>query len=510
MEKELVRIALVGTQRGQLSEKTREVLNALGIKNNVSEEEILLSAAAIFSKIKKANFSTIQLSPPLKPIINSNNNVCGPRSIKHLYMIVDGAFEHALPEFLYNLAKNKKCLPPEILPDLLEQSLTSPELWRKLKKNIGERGEWIIRQNPHWHRLLSPPIPDNWEDSSNDERLSILRKLRKEDPTKALDLAKEAWKEESVNQRIRFLKVLETNLDQELEIFLETLLDDRRKEVRRTAVQILAKIPNSALSYRIFNRLKELINIKKRTLKKDKLTIELPNKLDDNMIRDGIDPRVQWFKGGVKASRLGQMIALTPPHLWLEYLEMDATEALELFVRSDWGELLVQAMAEATYLHKNEAWTEAILSFKIESQHIQRWQSLNVSRLMENVTDDVFNNVAIKGMKKAKGLLEENSPITMLLKTGSSLWTDELTQLVMKNLQEWLAGETSRYWNGWHYRTILKKAGYTCNPFLHDKLTADWPEESKIWSSWEKEIEEFLSTLYFRKKMIDGLSSHSS
>lgn len=505
MEKELVRVALVGTQRGQLSEKIKEELKTLGIKGNVSEEETLLSAAAILSKVKKASFSTLQISHPRQIATPSNNNVCGPRSIKHLYMIVDGAFENALPEFLHNLAKNKKCLPPEILPDLLEQSLTSPELWAKLKQNIGERGEWIIRQNPNWHRLLSPPIPDNWEDSSNDERLLILTKLRKENPSKALELVKKAWQEESVNQRIRFLKVLEVHLNEELEVFLETLLDNRRKEIRRTAVQILAKIPDSALSGRIFNRLKELVSIKKRMLKKDKLEIELPNKLDDNMIRDGIDPRVQWFKGGVKASRLGQMIALTPPRLWTEYLNMNATEVLELFVRSDWGELLVQAMAEATYLHKDDEWTEAILSFKIESQHIQRWQSLNVSRLMENVTDDVFNTVAIKGMKKAKGLLEENSPITMLLKTGSSLWKDELTNLVMKNLQEWLAGETSRYWNGWHYRTILKKAAYTCNPFLHDKLTADWPEESRIWSSWEKEIEEFLSTLYFRKKMIEGL-----
>lgn len=501
----MVRIALVGTQRASLSAKTKESLEGLGLKDNLNEEEAILAGSAIISKIKKANFPTTHIPFSKEEFIDDNENVCNRKSIKHLYMIVDGAFENALPEFLYNLSKHKKCLPPEILPDLLDQSLTSSELWSKLKQSIGKRGEWLIQQNPNWHRLIVQDITTDWDVASSDERLSILAKTRKESPSKALEMTRGTWSQESMNQKIKFIRVLEIHLDHELEIFLESLLDDRRKEVRRVATQALAKIPNSALSERIFGRIQALMSLKKRVLKKDKLEIQLPEKLDESMIRDGIDPRVQWFKGGVKASRLGQMVALIPPRLWLAHFKMEAKEVLELFVRSDWGELLVQAMVEATHLHKDEDWTEALLTFKIESQNVQRWQSLNVARLMNDVTDKVFNNVAIAGMKQAEGLLEENSPITMLLKTGSSLWENELTLLVMKNLQEWLAGETSRYWNGWHYRTILKKASYTCNPFLHDELSANWPEESRIWSSWEKEIEEFLSTLYFRKKMIEGL-----
>ncbi len=505
IEKEISRIALVGTQRTQLPAEVRQQLVSLGVKKDASDEEMILTGAALVTKIKKSNFIPQQIPLAKSEAKEESEQVCGPRSIKHLYMIVDGAFENALPEFLFNLSKHDKCLPPEILPDLLDQSLTSPELWSKLKHSIGKRGEWLIQQNEDWHRLITQTIPANWDEASNDDRLRILSKVRKEVPGRAIDMVREAWPQESVNQRIKFLKVLETVKDKELESYMETLLDDRRKEVRRTAVQVLAKMPDSALSNRIFDRLKSLMSIKKRMLKKDKLEIQLPDKLDDSMIRDGIDPRVQWFKGGVKASRLGQMVALISPSKWTSHFEVPASEVLEMFVRSDWGELLIQAMVEATNLHKDEDWIEALLSFRIESKDRQRWQNLNVSRLMEDVSDKVFNQVAIKGMKQAKGLLEENSPITTLLKNSVSLWEDELTLLVMKNLQTWLAGETSRYWNGWHYRTILKKAAFTCNPFLHDQLTADWPEESRIWSSWEKEIEEFLSTLYFRKKMVEGL-----
>ncbi len=506
-QKELIRIALIGTQKAELSQEIKQQLYAMGLSKNLSDEEMILSGMSFFSKMKKSHFPLQKIPINYISSATSKNTkkVCSSTSIKHLYMIVDGAFENALPEFLYHLGKNQKRLPPEILPDLLEQSITNNELWKQLKKNIGVRGIWLIHQNPDWHQLLPQQISEDWEDASNDSRLLIFAHHRKENPSQALEMLQETWNTESLNQKIKFLKILEKHLDKDAEPFLETLLDDRRKEVRRTAVQLLAQIESSALSLRIFERIKKLITIKKSSSKKEKLQIQLPDKLEDDMIRDGIDPRIQWFKGGVKASRLGQMVTLLSPQLWNQYFEKNAVEIVEMFVRSEWGELLIQALVEATFLHQNHEWTQALISFKIESQERKRWQSLNISKLMENINDDVFNHVAIQGMKNTKGLLEENSPITLLLKTSACLWQDELSTLVIKNLQEWLASESSRYWNGWHYRTILKKAAYTCNPFLHDQLTADWPEESKIWSSWEREIEEFLSTLYFRKKMIHHL-----
>ncbi len=507
LEKELVRIALVGTQRSPLSDECKTGLDNLGLPEAENSEDWILKGAAILSQMNRADFKPIQLSVNDKVEATLlDEKVCSPTSIKHLYMIVDGAFENALPEFLFNLAKHKKCLPPETLPHLLDLSLTSSELWGQLKKSIGKRGGWLIHQNPDWERLTERTVNTPWDEASNDERLFIFEKTRKKNPTKALEMLRETWSSESVNQKVRFLKVLDKSLKKDAEPFLEELLDARRKEVRRTAVQLLAKLPDSSLSNRMFERMKGLMTLKKRNHKKEKLEIKLPEKLGNDMIRDGIDPRVQWFKGGVKASRLGQMVALIPPKMWAEHFKMTPEEVVELFVRSDWGELLIQAMVEATFLHKNKEWTRALLSFRISSSDRQRWQSLNVSRLMDDLPDDVFNAVAIKGMKNTEGLLEENSPITQLLKTSASLWQDELTMLVVKNLQDWLAGESSRYWNGWHYRTILKKAAYTCNPLLHDKLSNNWPEESRIWSSWEREIEEFLSTLFFRKKMIKALS----
>ncbi|MGB1216669.1 MAG: DUF5691 domain-containing protein [Saprospiraceae bacterium] len=505
--KELVKTALIGTKRAEVP---RVVLDELEKKKMTSsfKEEQVLSAAALLNMTEKAGFQTKHISTiPESPKYQTETTTCSPASIKHLYMVVDGAFELALPEFLHHLGLNKKCLPPEILPDLLEQSLASQDLWQKLQKSIGDRGWWLIQQNPDWFPLL-PKQEKPWDDASNEERLSIWEKQWLDQPYDALNLLEETWSSESNNQRLAFLKVLEKNLSPDAEIFLESLLDDRRKEIRKSAVRMLAQIPDSQFSKRTFKRLSELMEIKTSKSKGDLLQVQLPDQLDDEMIRDGIDPRVQWFKGGVKASRLGQMVAMIHPKLWEEQFKKDAAEIVNLFRSSDWGELLLQAVIEAAVLHKDENWTAALLLFKIENQHIQQWQNLNTNRLIEQVSDKIFNTVATKGMEQNQGLLEEGSPVTYMLKNCACLWSDELTELVIVNLHEWLAGESSRYWNGWHYRSILKKASYMCNPFIHEKFSYEWwPRESKIWGSWEREVDDFLATLHFRCKMVEGLKS---
>ncbi len=410
MEKEIVRVALVGTQRAGLSVDAKVIADEWELKD-LSDEETVLATASILFRMKKTAFQTVDFRISNNEIPPKNSKkVCNTTAIKLLNMIMDGAFENALPEFLFHLEKNNKCLPPEILPGLLERSLSSPHLWEQLKKNIGERGKWLLRQNDDWSSLRADELPEDWEEALHDQRLMILEKTRRNDPAKAIRMLEETWPRESVNQKVRFLKVLEKTPTKDLESFLEQCLDDRRKEVRKSAVRLLAKISNSSLSERMFERMKDLIHIKSRTNKKEKLEIRLPDKLDDAMIRDGIDPRVQWYKGGVKASRLGQMVALIQPAKWLEYLNLPAGDVVDMFVRSDWGELLIQAMVEATALHNDNEWTKALLLFRITSSDRKRWQNLNVSRLIDDVSDDVFNAVAIEGMKKQKGYWKKILP----------------------------------------------------------------------------------------------------
>jgi hypothetical protein len=115
--------------------------------------------------------------------------------------------------------------------------------------------------------------------------------------------------------------------------------------------------------------------------------------------------------------------------------------------------------------------------------------------------------LAIESLKNKDHLFDENAPITAILKASNHSWENELTLKVIQKMQDWIAGESSGYWSGWHLRAILKQAAYACNPDLLETLQKGWTTNSYIWTSWEKDIDHFLSVLKFRKDMIEELKN---
>ena len=257
----------------------------------------------------------------------------------------------------------------------------------------------------------------------------------------------------------------------------------------------------------MFERLKKLILLKSGALKKSKLDVTLPENDIDELIRDGIDPSAQWYKGGIKASRLGQMVSIVPPDFWETHFKKNTADTLQLFVRSNFSELLLQALTEATFRHKNEAWMEAIVSFWIQNHARQRWDGFKPKKILEILPVHLFNQLAIESLEGRDNIFGEDAPITEILKSSNHFWEDELTLKVIQKMQDWLTGSSSGYWSGWHLRTILKQAAYACNPNLYETLQKGWTSNSYIWASWERDIDNFLSVLKFRKDMIEALKN---
>ena len=504
--KELVRVALIGTDRAKLSPEMLKSLDGLGVDTSMEPTQVLLEGAALLSLVNKTQGQLQDwkgtLSSPDKP---DSSNPCSPTSSNHLSLILNGNYESALSEFLSHLINNKKHLPPERLPDLLDQCLTNPQLWNKLRFTIGERGEWLVQQNPDWQSLTAAPQKIDWETGSSDQRIALLKHLRKQEPEKVIPIIQTTWEEDSLKNRVSFIETLETNLSKKDESFLENCLDSSRKEIRKAASNLLTLLPESDLVQRIFERLKELMVLKNSVLKKSKLEVALPENDIDDLIRDGIDPSVQWYKGGIKASRLGQMVSMIPPSLWEVHFEKNTEETLQLFIRSNLSELLLQALSEATLKHNDENWMRAIATFWLANHHRQRWDSFNAKNILDKLPATIFNNLAIESLNSKDNLFDENAPITAILKSSDHSWDDELTLKVIQKMQDWIAGESTGYWSGWHLRTILKQAAYACNPNLFETLQKGWTTNSYIWTSWERDIDNFLSVLKFRKDMIEEL-----
>lgn len=504
--KELVRVALIGTDRAKLSPELLENLKQLGVDTSKEASRIVLEGASLLSLINKTQAQTMEWNGTLpSPAGPDSTRSCSPKSSDHLALILSGTYETALSEFLSHLIENKKCLPPELLPDLLDQCLANPKLWEKLRFTIGERGEWLIQQNPDWQNLVSTPQKTHWQTGSSDQRMALLKLLRRTEPEKVIPMIESTWEEDSLKDRVSFIETIEINLSKKDEPFLENCLDNNRKEIRKVAANLLTLMPDSNLIQRMFDRLKGLISLKKGVLKKSKLEISLPENGIDELIRDGIDSSHQWHKAGMKAGQLGQMIAVIPPDFWETHFEKNTEEALQLFIRSDWSELLLDALTEAALKHKNKNWMQAIGSFWVNNQNKQRWENFIPKKLFEALPAELFNNLAIECLNIQDNVFDENAPVNAILKAANHPWKDELTLKIIKKMQDWIAGKSAGYWSGWHLRTILKQAAYSCNPDLFDTLQKGWSANAYIWTSWERDIDDFLSVLKFRKDMIGEL-----
>ena len=65
---ELAKIALIGTERAQLSENTLSALAKLGINAEGNPAKAILEAAALYHSLRRAGFPLQKQEPEFKPI----------------------------------------------------------------------------------------------------------------------------------------------------------------------------------------------------------------------------------------------------------------------------------------------------------------------------------------------------------------------------------------------------------------------------------------------------------
>ncbi|MFK7951167.1 MAG: DUF5691 domain-containing protein [Saprospiraceae bacterium] len=508
MWKEIVKTALIGTQRGKISESDKAILAEIGIKIDAEPAKILLQSAALLGQMQRVGKELPKRKGGLPTA--SPEEMLETYSDKAAYnlalMLSSEEFAPALPEFLRHLENANKVLPPEALPQVLNKCVVDSELWEAIKSAVGERGKWLALQHPEWKNLVTQPKFENWDIGTKAERLSLLQFLRKQNPQKAVELIESTWTEDSFQDRKYFLDTLHTNLSENDEDFLESCLNDRRKEVREVAAYLLSKIENSALNERLFQEALQLIEVKSRMFKKPKLIITIPEKFKKEWKRDGIQEKSHQFQFGQKANWLGQIIQKIPPQKWDEHFKTSSSETLDIFLRSDWSELLLQALVNATGEHGNSFFAEAILTFWIKKRNKNRFQNVSIQPLFKAVSKSLFNKMCLLELKQSKGYLDDSEDIIILLMAYGDkyTWEDSLAKAFYFNLTNWLSTE-SRSWHGWHYRTILKKMVFQIRPQLHKELIKELPMNSQVWSNWQKDFEAFFTILQFRKEMIENI-----
>jgi len=499
MLKELAKIALLGTDRADISEKTKAILEAQGIDLDGDATQILLEGAAIYAQKEKAGFALKKFKGEIpEPADDRDEYACSDNSAHHLKQILQGKFRPALAEFIEYLTEKNRQLPPEMLPDIITSRIAAGDSWTALRKIIGKRGEWLMRQNPSWHKILPIENPELWATGNREERISVLKYLRSKFPDLATEMLEASWAKEIAKDKVAFLEVLAENTTMNDEAFLENCLDDKSKEVRLSAAALLSRTPASGLAQRISKRLESLV-----FFENGNLIIHLPDEPDNEGIRDGLFGKMKVPQQGLRTAWLAQIIAFLPPSILEKKFDLAPLEILEIFLNTDFAQVLLASTLSSTSSTPDVKWAEAFLRFGLEKSGTLALPEEDIKRLMQLISAQQYNKILEDYLPKYS-VAANNSPFYALISASSHRLTRENTKVIVRQYQKMISGASS-YGSYFAQKELLKILAYQCDFQVLEELKKGWDMNSPLWRIWTDDVEKFVRILQFRKVMWEGL-----
>lgn len=383
---------------------------------------------------------------------------------ERLARILGGEQPRLLPEWLQAAAKTGRRVPPHLVPDLLDQGARDRSIRAHLGVLAGHRGRWLAGLNPGWAYLLAEPTGETWELGSAGDRRAYLRELRAADPAKARGLLEGGWEKETPDDRAEFLALLAEGLSMDDEPFLEAALDDRRREVRQHAADLLTRLPDSRLSHRMAERAAACLTVRARTI-----IAEPPRACDKEMERDGV--RGKPPRGtGERAWWLQQIVARTPLAFWGGPAERLVRKRIP-----DWDREVKAGWVRAAVLQGDPGWARALFAWDPLADLLAALPPAE----QEAVAADFVKRHGVDGQ------------LIMVLGGVSVPWGADLALAVLKKILK-VAGSQP-----WNLGELTRIAGECIDPALHAMAAALSPEPP---------VQEVAALLRFRSDMLKELT----
>lgn len=468
---ELVADALVGTARRRPAGVGAAPGSALaevlaGVDSVADPEGALLAAGAAVGLYRQAGWRPPGDGEPLPaPSPDDERPHCSEAAAERFDAMLDGRFRPVLPEWLALVAAAGQLVPADRLPALLDVATASPVLRAPALRVVGERGRWLAGLNPAWAWAAGTGDAESWATGSRAARRLLLARVRAEDPDAARALLESTWATESADGRAVLLGELAAGLSMADERFLEAALDDRGREVRRVAAELLWRLPASRLAGRMADRARALVR---------GTEIVLPEEADPSMVRDGVVARPPAGVGE-RAWWLEQIVAASPLSAWtLDVLDRDPPPVL----RTAW--------ATAAVRQRDTAWASALLPGS--------WAE--VPGLLAVVPHDEAQRVAAAVVDE-HGLAP---PVLALLDHCPRPWSVDLSRPIVARVVEAAQQPGRPRGDAAALRARLGDLGARLDPSVA-------PAEVDVAPGWADVVGWFLDLLAFRAAMREELPS---
>lgn len=463
----------------------------------------LLRAAAVLGTARLAGFVPGAIAGPDTPAEVDRRPACSAAAASCLSRMLAGEQEPVLPECLTLLAQAGRRVPHALLPDLLGVAVRDRFIQLMVRGVIDERGLWLMNQNEEWHFDIAADPAKDWETGKCDQRVTALRRMRERDPAEALEKLGASWPQETPEDRVALLECVAVGLSMADEPFLEDALDDRRKDVRRAAVDLLARLPESRLVLRMTERLRVCLAVQvterrgllglgaKRSAVS--LHVTLPEACDRAMTRDGIDAKPPTgSRIGEKAWWLQQMLASVPPETVANGAPVEAF--VEAATATDWADAVCGGWTLAAARSGSADWAAAMLRHQLD-QPVNLQDVGLAERLAGVLTVEAREAVAIWALDDHQVDVTAPAARGLLLVCRSS-WGEALSGAVLESLCG--SPRTDPSWLHM-FRLLAPLFGAVIATTLQPQLSllAELPGDGV----WVKAMEKLVETVRFRAIM---------
>lgn len=474
----------------------------------VEPAERLLSQAALLTVRRRAGRPPGR-AEPVAPAPADTTPVVGGDAARRLERILGGEHLRLLPEWLDAAAARGLRVPARMLPALLEKGRTDRALRPSIARAAGARAVWLALQNTDWAYLVGEgdapsDDPQVWQTGTRAQRAAHLMRLRGDDPAVARRVLGETWAGEPAPDRAAFLATFSRELSADDEEFLEAALDDRGKDVRQLAADLLAALPRSGYAQRMAERARGRIRTEARRVRGRRqtwLVAAPPETHTHDMARDGIPfhpagsfaPSGSGTPVGSRAGWLREIVARAPLGTWTELLDLPAMEIVCLPIADDHAKDVHIGWARAALRQRDATWARALLKAGVVVDEPEA-----LADLLGVLPGGERDTAAAELIRWAGGYSE----LVRVLARVPGPWTGELADAVIAVLGGLgPARGTSPLRAEHHLAQLCRLADERLTPEAAPRLEAVARDNPDSWP-----LTELIDTLRFRHDMLAELS----
>jgi hypothetical protein len=506
--KDIVTTAVVGTEQQALAlpqegDALGSLLSQIG---RDAREEALLNAASLVTLYRRAGVVPVTDTTETVEVSSVEERPLVSKEARQLLaLLLDGQFKTVLPEWLKAVDTSQARVPEELLPELLDEGRFDSSIRELIVSVIGKRGEWLSKQNPDWKYATPGAGEEVWETGSREQRLLLLDALRGCDASAARQMLASTWQQESAKDRTAFLEKFAAGLTYEDEEFLNSALQDRSGDVRRSARDILSRLPNATFTKRVKKLTSDFLTFKKPLLGKARIEASVPDEpvewLKQNEIEIDSPPRSSKSQAfGPKAWCLKEIVALTPLSHWVELWQKTPRDIVNAAFEGEWAMAFSEGLVRAARRDLDPEWIEALLKHWIHDMKSEVNYSSPID-LAAYLPGARLESLILTLMKTVSKGMNDTHPVLQILLAHPGQWSDELSRLVIASIKIRIPRIQKDETIDWQTRAALKKFAHHIAPDLYDELALGWPMEAEAWPSWSKAVDEFQSVLAFRRDM---------